>query len=99
MSYPKPKPSAGLILGGLIAAAIGWATRSSGIDLGPVPLLLFWAGVVLVAIGVYRLAQAIDQAALHRWRGETAQHELELKAAVERLERGRAERRGAVDQP
>lgn len=91
MNHPRPQPSAGPLVTGLIAFLSGWILRPY--SFGVLALVLLVAGALLLVIGVGRLASALDAAALHRWQLEAEAKEREPHSATARHDQRRAENR------
>jgi hypothetical protein len=96
MNYPKPQPSAGPLVTGLIALIAGWVLRPY--SFGVLALVLLLAGAVLLVVGVGRLASAVDAAALHRWQLAAEEKERTIQSATVRHEQRRADSRPGADE-
>lgn len=90
MSYERPRPSAGLILAGLISLLATYLLRWIGPAMdapaaGGVAFILAVAGVICLIVGLWRFLLAFDSVALHRWQTIIAAKNEEIeKLAAER---------------
>lgn len=83
MLYAKPRPSAGLMVAGVLllaaAALVRWlplALSGAGILAG----ILGLGGVICLVVAVWRLFSALDAALLHRWQALVEQKSRQAQA-------------------
>ena len=71
MIYEKPRPSAGLILAGVLSLVAAYLSRWIGLGMdapaaGGIAFILAVVGVICLAVGLWRFFHAFDSVALHR---------------------------------
>jgi hypothetical protein len=93
--YEKPRPSAGLIVAGLISLIATYLMRWIGLAIdapaaGGIAFILAVVGVICLVVGLWRFLHAFDSVALHRWQTIIA-------AKNEEIERLAAERELRTD--
>ena len=90
MFYEKPRPSAGLILAGLISLVATCLLRWIGLAMdapaaGGIAFIFAVVGVICLIVGLWRFLYAFDSVALHRWQTIIAAKNEEIeKLAAER---------------
>ncbi len=90
MYYEKPRPSAGLILAGLISLLATYLLRWIGQAMyapaaSGIAFIFAVVGVICLIVGLWRFLYAFDSVALHRWQTTIAAKNEEIeKPAAER---------------